>query len=158
LFFYLENRCFGTKIFYHIPANLFADYKTLDAEGNKTINIGKSKTRGMEASATGHDDTCTEWEIWYNPDGDPCFCTGDEYDTGERLWTGNCTSEPFPATQTVYIGGNGGCTWCTATGNGGTGGNGGGGTGCLGAFYIINPCNPPPPPPPQPTPCDLATN
>ncbi len=160
LFFFLENRVFGTTTFYHIPAKLFADNTTLDADGNKTIEIRKSATTNGANSVYY---PCTEWEVWYNPDGDACFCSGDEYDTGERLWTGDCDPylpEPV-STQIIYVGGNGGCTWCIPPpGSGGGGGGGGGGTNCNGPFYIENPnpCNPtpPPPPPPQPDPCTLA--
>jgi hypothetical protein len=60
LFFFLENRSFGTKIFYHIPADLFADYKTLDSEGNKTIEISKPEIQ-VGANIVYH--PCVEWEV-----------------------------------------------------------------------------------------------
>ncbi len=78
------------------------------------------------------DDVCEEWEIWYNPDGDACNCSGDEYLTGETYTTGDCST--------------GGVTWWwpisgggTAPGGGTPGTGGGGGGGDIPPTY---PCNP----------------
>jgi hypothetical protein len=41
MFFYMENRAFGTTKFYHIPVNFFKQSKTIDTDGNKTIEIAR---------------------------------------------------------------------------------------------------------------------
>jgi uncharacterized membrane protein YgcG len=148
LFFYMENRTYGTTKFYHIPANLFLNSTTLDADGNKTITIDDDTTTSNVAPI-----------VWICIDYLCSVCYGNdpECPLGGR-WT-ICTP---------IGGGSGGGAGGGGTGGGGTGGGGGGGTGGGGggstcpfaatSWYNLIPPEPcdDPPPPPQPSPCSLA--
>ena len=144
LFFYMENRTYGTTTFYHIPANLFSHSTTLDADGNKTITI--------------IDDTTTNLApiVWICIEYVCSICHGNDP---------NCPLGGHWTICTPIGGGGGGGTGGGGTGGGG-GGGGGGGNPCPfigGAWYNFvpeeDPCGPPPPPPPpQENPCTVAYN
>jgi hypothetical protein len=69
-------------------------YKVL----NNSINnikevIFKLQSNSSITSRSSDFDPCEIIEIWYNPDGDACNCNGDEYDTGNRRYAGNCLNQ-----------------------------------------------------------------
>lgn len=157
LFFFFENRVFGTTRFYHIPNVLFPNIGTCGNDGLKTIYLGSDSIPDTQNIVP---EECEEWEIWYNPNGDPCNCDGDEYFTGETYFTGDCGDENGGSPPVIIIytyptfPGGGGTTPGNPPGN--TPGGGGGNcttcppppTECRLPFYVEEPCptNPVPPP------------
>jgi uncharacterized membrane protein YgcG len=145
LFFAMENYCFGTTVFHHIPAQLFKNSKEIDSNGDKIIRI-KDNQDNQSTSSLIH---CVTFYHCVNIA--PC-------------WAWYCDRCPLCETTICHNHddpppGGGGGTGGGGTGGGGTGG-GGGGTGggggsgnCGQVFYLVDPCDDPPPPPP-PVPCD----
>jgi hypothetical protein len=72
---------------------------------------GSIATGSNKTASTSYDDPCDIIEIWYNPDGDACNCTGDEYYTGEWYYADeeNCFSTtPQPVISFLLAEGGGG--------------------------------------------------
>jgi hypothetical protein len=135
----MENYCFGTTVFHHIPANLFKNSKEKDNAGNKIIRI-KDNRNDQSSSSLIH---CVTFYHCLN--SAPCnnwFC-----DRCYLCETTICHNE-----EDGPPGGGG------SGGSGGADPGGGGGGGCTScnpppppncdeSFYLVDPCGPPPPPP-----------
>lgn len=139
LFFFVENKTFGTTKFYHIPTNLFSASHQLGTDGKKIITIRNDTSTIVNNRMI---EICSDILI---------LCSYCGLETCPLTWTlHHCI--------TIGEGGGGGGGGSGPHGGGGVGsgggGTGGGGEPCGGAraWYarIIepNPCDPPPPPPP----------
>lgn len=143
LFFALENYCFGSTDFYHIPASLFQKSTEIDRHGDKIIRIKDNSPNQSTNSLI----LCVTFYHCIN--SSPCngwYC--DRCPLCETIRCFNQDEGP-PGGGNPPGGGQGG------GGQGGGGNPGGGPPNCGQVFYLVNPCGPPPPNPPL-TPCQRA--
>ncbi|MFC4263271.1 hypothetical protein ACFOWM_10305 [Ferruginibacter yonginensis] len=141
LFFYMENKCFGTKIFYNIPAQIFPDVNNLSSDSFKIIKLVNTSS---QLNLVQISQLCYEVG-WVTGDGTP-YNGSIEYPSQVIYLITNC----IPIYGEIEIpGGNGstgGGAGTTGTGNGGTSSGGGGGSnsstdcGFL-KWYTQNPCD-----------------
>lgn len=147
LFFYMENRTYGTTKFYHIPADLGDQNALVEPDGTKTVEI-KGDTTGATTTSGFAPVVCTDY---------PNVCP-----TCHHIPCDIGVDYGFHTVCVIIGMGGGGGSWppFPITPPGGAGGNGGGttdpptyptGSGCTPLdkawySYIIlptNPCDPP---------------
>ncbi len=90
-FMILNSKVFKYSRFKITDKDLFkTDLNTNTSNENNTFYILRIPNINSQAESFDQVNDCYEMEEWYNPNGDECNCSGDEYFTGNTYWVGDC--------------------------------------------------------------------